>query len=248
MSGLANNVVVNYDDMAYKPKPGDKNARLTFVRLVPNRPNKKCQRGLFKCDCGVEKELDVNVVYKGQTKSCGCLRVDVSSKLNLTHGHSRRGQKIPEYGAYHTMIGRCYNPNQIGYPDYGARGIRVCDRWLESFENFLEDMGRRPTPKSSIDRIDGNGPYCKENCRWSTPIDQANNRRSSRFITMDGRTQTVSQWCRELGLNRQFVQNRLKYMWDGERALKEPKYGKGTSKRFKEHLTGNHTATNQITN
>lgn len=228
--------------MSYILVPGEKFWRLTFVQLIPKLHNSKCLRGLFQCECGNKTEVNTCLVKKGRTKSCGCIRNEKAAERKLTHGFSRRGNKAPEYGAYRAMLDRCYNPKAIGYDTYGSRGIVVCDAWKTSFLTFITDMGRRPTPKSSIDRIDPNGPYCKENCRWSTPLEQANNKRNNRRVEMDGRTQTVSQWCRELGLNRQFVQNRLKYGWSSERALKEPVYRKGVSKRFREHLTGNHNA------
>lgn len=228
--------------MAYKIYPGNKYGRLTFVQFVPKLHNSKALRGLFMCDCGNYNEVNTCLVIKGRTKSCGCMRGEEGAARFLTHGFSRRGERAPEYGAYRTMLERCYNPKAIGYDTYGATGITVSESWRNSFLTFITDMGRRPTLTHSLDRIDPKGNYCKENCRWATAIDQANNKKNNRHITMDGKTQTVSQWCRELGLNRQFVQGRLKYGWPPERALKEPIYKKGVSKRFREHLTGNRTA------
>lgn len=228
--------------MAYKILEGEKYGRLTFIRLVPKHPKSKCIRGLFLCECGKETEVNTCLVIKGRTKSCGCLVGESAAKRAFKHGFSRRGKRAPEYGAYRTMIARCYDPNSIGFPDYGSRGIKVSDSWLSSFQNFIDDMGLRPEKTSSLDRIDSNGDYCKENCRWSNPTDQANNRRSSKFLTVDGRTQTVSRWCKELGVRPALVYCRLKCGWPAERALKEPVYKKGVSKRYQEHLTGNHTA------
>ena len=97
------------------------------------------------------------------------------------------------------MKSRCNNPNNNQYSDYGGRGIRVCERW-STFENFLADMGERPTPKHSIDRIDVNGDYCPENCRWATKEEQNNNKRNCILVTYNGKTQNFKQWCKELNL------------------------------------------------
>lgn len=121
------------------------------------------------------------------------------------------------------MIARCYNPNVEKYPDYGGRGIVVCDRWRGEggFELFLEDMGGRPVG-ASIERIDNDGPYSPENCRWATQMEQCNNRRSNRTLTFRGRSQTVSQWAREVGLNRGTLNERLELGWSVSDALTRP--------------------------
>ncbi|MCM1142418.1 MAG: hypothetical protein NC453_27935, partial [Muribaculum sp.] len=89
------------------------------------------------------------------------------------------------------------NPNNAQFKDYGGRGIKICDRWRNSFENFLADMGKKPTPQHSIDRIDYNGDYCPENCRWATRAEQNNNKRNCIMVTYNGKTQTFKQWCNE---------------------------------------------------
>ena len=133
--------------------------------------------------------------------SCGCLQKEISTarvvKYNTKHGRHR----TPEYNSWQGMKARCYTKTNPKYKDYGARGIKVCDRWLNSFENFLADMGEKPSPKHSIDRIDVNGDYCPENCRWATIEEQQNNMRKSLRITHNGRTQTITQWCEELNVS-----------------------------------------------
>ncbi|MCY1042702.1 hypothetical protein OV208_15360 [Corallococcus sp. bb12-1] len=121
------------------------------------------------------------------------------------------------------MLTRCTNSNYPGFDKYGGRGITVCERWT-SFENFLADMGERPTGMT-LDRIDNNGSYAPGNCRWATLKQQSRNKRSSRNVTIDGVTLTVAGWCERLGVKRATVYDRLKLGWSIERALTIPLRG-----------------------
>ena len=125
--------------------------------------------------------------------------------MTKTHGMSR----TTEYQSWVDIKRRCFNPNDKGYPNWGGRGITVCDRWKNSFQNFFLDMGSRPTPKHSIDRIDNDGDYCPENCRWSTDVEQANNKRTNRLITIACVTLTIAQWEKEMGFNKNIIWWRL---------------------------------------
>ena len=128
-----------------------------------------------KCICGKIKDVSAPHLKSYKIKSCGCLRISLLKEASTIHG----GDGTPEYASYTAMMNRCYNDSRPGYENYGGRGIRFCDRWAESFLNFLEDMGNRPEG-TSLDRIDVDGDYCKSNCRWSTRGVQSHNKRKSK--------------------------------------------------------------------
>ena len=139
------------------------------------------------------------------------------NKMNYTHGMSR----TPEYRAWINMKDRCFNPNNKNYLDYGGRGIAVCDRWL-NLDNFLADMGSRPTAKHSIDRIDNNADYSPKNCKWSTKAEQQNNRRYNRLITIGCVTLNIAQWTKEMGFGSGVIWDRLKIRWSEFDAVMTP--------------------------
>lgn len=136
----------------------------------------------------------------------------------LKHGDSR---KTPEYFAWQNMRARCNNPNHPSYLPYGGRGITICERWAD-YANFLADMGRRPGPGYSLERIDNNGPYSPENCRWATDPEQRRNTRKTRFLTFDGRTQCLTDWAAEIGISLDGLRARLQSGMSAEEALTRP--------------------------
>lgn len=125
----------------------------------------------------------------------------------------------PEYTAWAGMLQRCRNPKNAAYPDYGGRGITVCDAWRDSFEAFYADLGPRPSARHSIDRIDNDGNYEPGNCRWATAKEQNRNTRRARLLTFDGRTQLLSDWGAELGVHPEAIRGRLRRGWSIEDAL-----------------------------
>lgn len=161
----------------------------------------------------------------GRTKSCGCYRVDRGKEhgatINLRHGEASNGRETAEYRTWASMLSRCNNPNHVNYPYYGARGISVCDRW-KVYENFLADMGRRPSSKHSIDRRDNDGDYTPDNCRWATGKEQNRNTRRNRTVTIDGETKALAQWLEETGTPRRTFYGRLREGMSERDALLTP--------------------------
>jgi hypothetical protein len=159
--------------------------RLTVIKETDsyiNPKGKKYLKWLCKCECGNLIEVVGNHLKKGNTKSCGCFQKERVTELKTKHGCSNKGKVTKEYIAYTSMKARTLNPKHENYKYYGARGITVCDRWLDpeyGFKYFLEDIGYAPSSKHSLDRIDVNGCYCKENCRWTTRTVQSINQRIS---------------------------------------------------------------------
>ncbi len=173
------------------------------------------------CDCGNIKAIDGVSLRRGSIVSCGCFNAEQASKLMTTHGYSRAtGAKKATYKIWTSMLQRCNNPKSQKFHRYGARGISVCCDWHQ-FENFIFDMGERPEG-FSIDRIDNDGNYCKDNCRWASDSDQSHNRENNRMLTHNGETMCVSEWARHIGIPVQSLWNRLRCGWDDARALTTP--------------------------
>jgi hypothetical protein len=185
---------------------------------------------LCRCDCGACVTATTANLRAGNTQSCGCLRREVTGSLNRKHGMS----ESPEFGVWLCVIRRCENPADIGWTLYGGRGIRMCRRWREDFAAFYADMGPRPSPKHSVDRVDNARGYdcgvCEDcrargsafNCRWATPAEQSRNRRTNRLLTIDGKTMCVADWSRVSGVSRQTIDHRLAFGWPPERAVFQP--------------------------
>lgn len=211
---------------------GRRFGRLVVLRLAPRRDGVARRYWLCVCDCGNTSETSTNLLTSGHTSSCGCLHREQLAARNRTHGLRDR----PEYTVWSLMRRRCLNEGEPGFPNYGGRGIKICQRWLR-FENFYADMGPRPTRSHSLDRIDNDGNYEPTNCRWATREQQARNTRRNRFVTAMGRTLTCSEWDRERGFSAGRVQCRLSMGWSEEDAVTRPlAYQKGKGRTGKEQM------------
>ena len=189
---------------------GQKFGRLTAIHRVGADARGQAT-WLFRCDCGREKVLPRKrlVGNGGEVVACGCA------------ARTHRMSKTPEHKSWMKMRRRCSNPNNVSWPNYGGRGITVCERW-QSFENFIADMGRMPTPRHTVERIDVNGHYEPSNCRWATMTEQTQNTRRTRLLTLDGTTRHLNEWCALRGIPKSTVRNRLLNGWTVEHALTVP--------------------------
>jgi hypothetical protein len=197
---------------------GQKYGRLTIIEAYRNE--KKDIRATCVCDCGVTKEnISANAMRMGNTKSCGCYDHEVLMKRNVTHGLFHNKELHKTYVTWIGMRDRCNNTNHVFYHRYGGRGIKICERW-DNFVLFLEDMGKKPE-KMSLDRIDGDGDYCKENCKWSTQSEQMRNMCDNHYLTFNGKTHLVVEWAEIIGLTPNRIIQRLGAGWSIERTLTE---------------------------
>lgn len=178
---------------------GQRFEKLTVLSDGPrNRAGRKMVTCL--CDCGNTKDCEPRVLRSGHVKSCGCYQKQIVSKISrarTTHGMT----KTTAYQTWIKIRGRCQNARNAKYPEYGGRGIKVCERWDKSFEAFYADMGDKPSPQHSIDRINNDGDYAADNCRWATPLMQSRNKRNHRIVEYKGRSMPLSEACELSGVN-----------------------------------------------
>lgn len=175
----------------------------------------KGPKDLFKCECGSEKMISRTNVKSGSSKSCGCLK-------RIKSDYYRKYPK--EYNTWSGMKARCGNPKNKDFYRYGGRGINVCDRWLSSFPSFIDDMGGKPSPEHSLDRINNAEGYSKDNCRWASVVEQNNNRRTNRIMTHYGISLTLSEWESVLEIPKGRIDKRIKkYNYSEHDAIFNPK-------------------------
>ena len=170
-----------------------------------------------RCRCGYVTDVVINTLIRRKSRSCGCIKKGAHPELGKYQGRS----KTLEYTQWRQMISRCHNPEHHRYPLYGARGIKVCDRWRENFLAFSGDMGPRPDGHT-LDRIDNDGDYAPGNCRWATQKQQMNNTRANRLIEFNGTTRTMKQWAETVGMPYTVLARRIYRGWPVEAAITTP--------------------------
>ena len=195
------------------------NRRFGKLVVIRERPDLKKSYNRFVeclCDCGNSKVIRLDFLKNGHTQSCGCLQKELTKKRSLRHDLS----SVPEYGIWKNIKQRCYNSKNNNYHYYGSSGVTMCAEWRDSFEAFYHDMGPRPSLDHTVDRKDGTQGYSKDNCRWATRKEQANNIASNVFYNYNGRTQNLGDWCVELGLNFSTVYSRIRRGWCFEEVIR----------------------------
>lgn len=196
-----------------------------FAGVHPVDRNRSLAMWLCECDCGGKRTVRGDRLICGHIKSCGCLWVEAHHQNTRKHGCARDKAWTPEYATWLGMKARCYQPHCSEFKNYGGRGIQVCERWINSFSSFLADMGERPSATHSIDRINMDGHYEPDNCRWATLKEQARNKRSNHLVTFNDETLCVAEWAERYALPSTIVLTRLYRGWSVERALTTPRHG-----------------------
>lgn len=177
------------------------------------------------CRCGKTKEVRGNHLLKGLVQSCGCLQKETMARNGKgTRTHGKTGSV--EHRAWIAIKQRCCDQNSESWNNYGGRGIKICDRWM-SFDNFIKDMGMRPSPKHSINRKDNNGDYTPCNCEWAVAKVQQRNKRTNRLITYKGVTRCIAEWAEVTGLHKVTIKLRLDRGWSTQRTLTTPSMRSG---------------------
>jgi len=190
---------------------GDTIGICTFLEKIPHPKHSIAK---VKCPCGQEFQYRISRLESGA--SCGC-----RGKLAIRHNGFGPKIKRPEYYIYHGMRTRCLKADFKSYPDYGGRGIKICERWLQSFDNFFADMGPRPSPGHTLERNNNDGPYGPDNCRWATRKEQNRNKRTTRMISYQGKKKSLIQWSELYGCNYKQLHARLKKGWPLNLALSQ---------------------------
>lgn len=182
--------------------------KLTALYRYPDKYPDGRERWVCKCSCIAASVIVVRrkSLKSGNTKSCGCHRVERIRETNTRHGMCN----APEYRIWKAIKERCSYVKHKSYSDYGGRGITVCDEWKDSFDNFYRDMGPRPSKDHTIERRESDKSYCKENCYWATRTEQNNNTRRNIFYVRNGVAKTLAAWCKELDLSYSTVYARMK--------------------------------------
>lgn len=201
---------------------GQKFNRWTAVRFIEVRNHNAYW--LFRCECGTEKIYKAAYIKTGVSKSCGCFHNEISSQSRKYKDVERDESNIPVlYRRYYGIKQRCYNPNHDSYMRYGGRGIKMCDEWKDSFQAFNDWAYANGYEEGlTLDRIDVDGDYCPENCRWVDMRTQLNNTRKNVYIEYMGRKLTIPEWAHELNMKESLIRHRYDYGWTPERIFTTP--------------------------
>lgn len=198
--------------------------RWTVIRFLERRPRSTVGTTEYwecRCECGVIKAVSKSNLVTGQSRSCGCLTRESTIRRSTKHGGSVIGNRHPLYEVWSGMKKRCHNKNCHAFHNYGGRGIILCAEWHD-FATFLKDMEPGYKQGLSIDRIDNDGNYCKENCKWSTTSEQARNTRHNNYLEHGGERMMITEWSLKLGGSCSMIRSRLSSGWSLERALTTP--------------------------
>lgn len=211
------------------PMIGKRFGRLTVLEKASENKNGQYS-WICRCDCGqTTAPIAGSYLRRGQRKSCGCLRREIATERGLLLNKSHGMYKSRIYSTWNSMKERCYNANNPRYPHYGGRGIRVCEEWLNSFQAFHDwAVSSGYSDDLTIDRIDVNGDYCPENCRWATIAEQNSNTTRNVSVEINGKTQTLSQWAKESGIHKNTLFYRHKHGYSGEDLIRRCNYRKTT--------------------
>ena len=197
------------------------NGRLTQIGQGFREHKAGRKHAVFRCECGKKHIVQITRVRSGRTKSCGCLAREMTVQRSCTHGQAATSHQSNTYRSWSSMKCRCLNQKSEQWQWYGGRGIRICERWVNSFEAFFEDMGERPS-HATLDRIDSDGNYEPGNCRWATDHQQSRNHRRNRILTAFGKAMCVTDWAIETGIWKTTIKERLNRGWTVEQALTMP--------------------------
>lgn len=210
-----------------KPREDLTGKTIGYLQVLELAP-KDAGRFMWKClcVCGNIFITRDSRLHSGRCKSCGCMKGKLTAEKVSIHGQYLH----PLYSTWSGMHSRCNNKNQKSYEGYGGRGINICERWYD-VNNFIEDMGQKPSKQHKLERIDNDADYCPENCRWATNIEQANNTRKNRFLEYKGQTKSITEWARIVGIDSRTISYRILHGWSVEDALEtKPKFGNRTVK------------------
>jgi hypothetical protein len=200
-----------------KDLTGARFGKLTVIERAPSQKGHTCWK--CRCDCGGEIIAQSWLLRRGDYRSCGCFRNELLRQRRTTHGMSHTRL----FRIWAEMKKRCYNPKQGFYQDYGGRGITICKEWQSDFQAFYQwAIVSGYKDNLSIDRIDVNGNYTPDNCRWATRKEQANNTRRNHYVFYNGKTHTIAEWAEIIGISPKTIQSRLSSGWNIKDALNKP--------------------------